>query len=652
MKAIYKTADEKKKQASKLFTQYNLSKDENIIKKCVELNPIEENLIYEYLCKQKTITIDLKINFYDALSKEKLSQLKIKKTMNNKDVFYYIIEYFENVKLQFINKTTGKIQLYEDDNENDLDNVEEEENNNKNNNNNNIKEKTIKNIEEKDIEMKEEIDIKNIFKIGETIHLNILKQKMLYFYDIFFRYFSYKRINPSFDSEYFYYILIKYLFNTFEVLYNKEFLTKVSLIKNLKKTTLKIKNNIITDKILVMYYLFVITEEYKLNYKMLDLLKHIDKNFSSNFKYEDYSLEKDSKNNRLLIKQKEKIVFSIDNLDYYRFNEDDIIDIIEKKKFNKYQGLYSLKGYLLNYEIKKDIGDKYWEEFLSSNIVEEIMKKYYSKFDCKIFKEKEVINMFKENSFYHPIFNDGFNELTQKELFLFYFSSSVSINEKMFRQCKVLIKMPKYAFFKIRLQHEFFHGSQAYLFFVFPENNIFDSPKRDLTLMNDINKDENHEKKNNDNSISINFDNIKKKKDISIEKKDEKKKIIFIEKPIQHKGGGEVIELLLYNRIVDTLNLKESIYILTKKNYNKDINKFREDFININQKSINDLLKEGRENNSDSLFSEAFAEYTKLLDNEKKRLGDYQWKSKECPDIDLDNYIFESIRNDHSKYKH
>ena len=54
------------------------------------------------------------------------------------------------------------------------------------------------------------------------------------------------------------------------------------------------------------------------------------------------------------------------------------------------------------------------------------MKLYYGKFDCKIFKKKEVIDMFKNNSFYHPIFNSAFNALTQKELFFFYFSSNIN----------------------------------------------------------------------------------------------------------------------------------------------------------------------------------------------------------------------------------
>ena len=48
------------------------------------------------------------------------------------------------------------------------------------------------------------------------------------------------------------------------------------------------------------------------------------------------------------------------------------------------------------------------------------MKIYYDKFDCKIFKEKEVIDMFKNNSFYHPIFNSAFSALTQQELLLLF----------------------------------------------------------------------------------------------------------------------------------------------------------------------------------------------------------------------------------------
>ena len=227
-----------------------------------------------------------------------------------------------------------------------------------------------------------------------------------------------------------------------------------------------------------MYYFFVIIKEYKIEDRILDLLQDLGENTLSNFIYQDYSIINDLNTNQLLIKQNEKTILTIDNSDHYRLYPNDIIDFIKKKKFYSYSAIYSIKGYLLNYEINKLTGDKYWEEFLSSKIVEEIMKIYYGKFDCKIFKEKEVIDLFKNNSFYHPIFNNAFNSLTQKELFFFYFSSDINTinNTNNLRKYKALCKLPKYSFFKTRIHHQFFHGAQAYLFFIFPENNVFDSP--------------------------------------------------------------------------------------------------------------------------------------------------------------------------------
>ena len=119
--------------------------------------------------------------------------------MNNKDIFYYIINYFENVNILFKNKLSGNYKIY--DNEKNLEEVEESEDNleeveekekEKNieiivNNDNYLEDKSNKNIiMEKDLKKREKLDIKKIFQIGETIKLDDLKLKMINFYDIFF----------------------------------------------------------------------------------------------------------------------------------------------------------------------------------------------------------------------------------------------------------------------------------------------------------------------------------------------------------------------------------------------------------------------------------------------------------------------------------
>ena len=125
----------------------------------------------------------------------------------------------------------------------------------------------------------------------------------------------------------------------------------------------------------------------------------------------------------------------------------------------------------------------------------------------------------------------------------------------------------------------------------------------------------------------------------------------LIETNIKHKEGGEIIEQLLYNRIVNTLNLKESIYILTKKNYDKDIKTFRNDFINVNQKSIEELFLEAIEDNSEILIKNAYEEYLHLSNKNKNFILNYQWKCRRNYNINLENENIEFIRNDHSKLK-
>ena len=246
--------------------------------------------------------------------------------------------------------------------------------------------------------------------------------------------------------------------------------------------------------------------------------------------------------------------------------------------------------------------------------------------------------MFKNNSYYHPIFNNEFNSLTQKELFIFHFSSNISKinNTKILRKCRALCKLPKFSFFKTKIHHAFFHGAQAYLFFSFSEKNIFNSPKRDLINNN-----------NNINNKDIN-NNIKNIKNIF---NTDSNKNNLIGANIQYPKECEIFEQLLYNRIVNTLNLKESIYILAKKNYDKDIKTFRNDFINLKQKSIEKLFLEAIEDNSETLLKIAYEEYLKLSIKNKKFIENYQWTYNGNYNIDLENVNIESIRNDHSKLK-
>ena len=230
-----------------------------------------------------------------------------------------------------------------------------------------------------------------------------------------------------FESEYFYYILIKYLLDTIFSLYNYEVLRKITLFKNIKNVTRKIKEKQIKERVILNYYYFVITEEYYLDKRILELLIQLgddnDEENLLNYKYNGYYLEKNINENKLIVKKENQIIYIIDNYDNYIINEKIIKEIILKNKFSKSTAIYSLKGLLLNYDFKKEDGDFYWEEFLSSKLVEEILTIYYPKIDNKIYQNKEIRNIFKNNSYYYPIFNTSFFSLTQKELFSFYFSN-------------------------------------------------------------------------------------------------------------------------------------------------------------------------------------------------------------------------------------
>ena len=72
---------------------------------------------------------------------------------------------------------------------------------------------------------------------------------------------------------------------------------------------------------------------------------------------------------------------------------------------------------------------------------------------------------------------------------------------------------------------------------------------------------------------------------LNIQRKDEEYKI----------EEGREIEILLFGRKVDKINLKEALYILNEENYNKGIIKFKEDFEKLysQEENINDIIIKG-----------------------------------------------------------
>ena len=56
------------------------------------------------------------------------------------------------------------------------------------------------------------------------------------------------------------------------------------------------------------------------------------------------------------------------------------------------------------------------------------------------------------------------------------------------------------------------------------------------------------------------------------------------------KESGEKIQIELFWRIIEYLTVNESLYILNKNNYKKDVYTFQKDYKNINEKKIDELL--------------------------------------------------------------
>lgn len=68
-------------------------------------------------------------------------------------------------------------------------------------------------------------------------------------------------------------------------------------------------------------------------------------------------------------------------------------------------------------------------------------------------------------------------------------------------------------------------------------------------------------------------------------------------KNIKTEEGGEVIEYLLYDRIIHNMNMKEVIYINNLKNFSKNVKDFREGFLNLkNETLLTVLQRESKDN--------------------------------------------------------
>ena len=332
-------------------------------------------------------------------------------------------------------------------------------------------------------------------------------------------------------------------------------------------------------------------------------------------------IEENDENNNIFL-QKSDFIIKDNNL-YNKKNLNDIVlenvdnflinKIIERKilfksnKDNLVNSYYSIKGIMNNISFKKEDGDKFWEEFLSSNILNDIVNKLYNKEN--IFNKKIVIDLFKERSYYFPNYNTSFLALTHKELFTIYFPPSEIQFPDISLKNSSIMRMINKAINKIKVHHEWGHASSAFLFFN-RQIKYFTTPERSIKF----------KEKDNEKVIS---------------------------------EGGKAVEYLLYGRVLSDKTAKEAIFILNSDNYKLPLKEFYQKFININQHNLEDIFKEANANpNTDPLVKEAYIEYKRKGNNFRGNIEYYSFKFKENKKkkIDLEKISFKIGKNYHPRY--
>ena len=646
--------EEKKRYAKNLMKKFNKEKKINILDEAMNLDNTLPNIYYE---KLKIIKDDYKLKerSFDILDKKQLKEFNINKTDNYKEIYFYIIHYLEGINLdepekaekgyeteEFVKKQEK--QDLQDPKEEEPDEGGEEE---EDDDDGEEEEKEFESIEEKYVkgevkinneevhdkiaqeaekispksisdeekmdnsefkkylDEKEKFDIRKILILKETINIEKISNKFNQIYDKIYKFLNFRNNYPELESENFFYNCIRYTLETFQTLKYKKFIKKILIIKKLKTISILIENNKISDKLIKMFYYYIINAQYDLDYYLLGSFTDYGNditnfNLNSNYKIKNNALYKDEK----------KLIENIDNYSItkmsYVLKDFKINDAIEKITDTK-EEFYNIKGKLNNLPFKKEDGDKYWKEFLLSPVLEELQSKLF-RCNENIFNKENIIKFFQKNSFYFPNFNDNFTALSHKEIFKMFFSiRKFNFNIKELCETKVE-QMILRAFIKVDIQHEWGHTASSLLFFD-SKIQFFDTPERNIKF----------------------FKN--KKMEIS-------------------KEGGEIVEYLLYGKIINKLNAKQAIYILDSQNYQKNLNQFRADFKNnLKNKSLIKVFKDALKNpNIEECVKNVLNEYRQKGRSFKNNLNYYEFKAKNKKSfnkIDYEKLIFESNRNHH-----
>ena len=553
---------------------------------------------------------------FNVLSKNDLSQFGINKKLNNRDTYFYFLEYM--IYVEYIeedthekkakdktkknkNKNTKSPKLIIDFSKGKIDII-------KNTNNIEVNNKII-NENENYAEMLSilNVDITKYFTFGETISIKALRKKMKQFYDnLTFKEDNYNNM-PDFQSELYYHYQLENIFETFNECNDKDFVKKIDFIKDISDFIFNVKDNKITDRLILNYFYFIMDVEYKID---LALILNANK-YEEKYDFKNCKVDKEKK--VLSITEDKKIY----NFDCYKIEENDIKMIKGNKKplsLILKESHYSLKGNLLFRELTSKDGNEIYENFINSNLLKDIFQLLYE-IDINSLNKNSLIELFQNNTFYFPINNGSYCAYTNKKCFKIIIDYSVDLNNIIKHDIdnKIILFIKK-SFMTINIHHEFGHGINVVLFYINSEKNEFESPLVKLKL--NSNKEE------------------------------------IIDE------GGKLYEYLLYGRIIKKLDLKEIIYINNVNNYKKNLKKYRDDFNDLQNKKLDEVFK--TESKDNEQITEIYKLYQELPEDIMDLLEKGQFKPAKLNEEDnddikytLENMVFscDKLRKSHDKHK-
>ena len=435
----------RKSKAKELLEQFIISekKDE---KQLDEIMSLDDTLpdVYIYKLRNSRDDIKLKERSLDLVDKNALKEFSIDKKVNYKEIYFKLIEYISSISLNEPKDASNGFDLE--------DFLNEEENDSEN-------QSSSKEEFKKVLDKRISLDIEPLLIEKEKVKVNDIKIKLSQIYESCCSFINYKNNYPEFESELFYFNCLRYMLDTYKILKYKRFIKKIKLTKYMSPLTDKIQKNKANYNLTKLVYYYIMNTQYYIDQKFLDLLIYED--LENKDLLPEYKKAFSIKDNKLYYK--DEII--LENADNYLINKMIKRNIIFKDEIDYIEGYYSLKGLLNNSLFTKEDGDKFWEEFLSSKILDDLVQNLYKKEN--IFNQNIIKDLFKERSFYFPNFNKSFIALSHKELFNMYFPpSQIKYPSDEFKD-SYIVKMIDKAVNKIKIHREWGHTDSSFLFFTY-----------------------------------------------------------------------------------------------------------------------------------------------------------------------------------------